>query len=83
MFSSFITVLQDGPYNYRALMGAMLLYFAQDPGTKPARRVWSSINVGTEIYVSRSGPGVTAEWTVSDFDVLVPEDVTSTSVSFY
>ncbi|XP_065847221.1 uncharacterized protein [Euphorbia lathyris] len=50
------------------------LYFYQDPGTKPARRVWSSINVGTEIYVSRSGE--TAEWTVSDFDVLVPEDDT-------
>ncbi|KAJ6291623.1 hypothetical protein OIU76_023662 [Salix suchowensis] len=48
------------------------LYFYQDPGTKPARRVWSSINVGTEIYVSREGE--TAEWTVSDFDVLVPED---------
>ncbi|KAM1734701.1 hypothetical protein ACFX11_020139 [Malus domestica] len=49
------------------------LYFYQDPGTKPAERVWSSINVGTEIYVSNSGE--TAEWTVSDFDVLVPEGV--------
>lgn len=49
------------------------LYFYQDPGTKSARRVWTSINVGSEIYVSRTG--VTAEWTVSDFDVLVPEDV--------
>ncbi|KAL8482442.1 hypothetical protein ACS0TY_028570 [Phlomoides rotata] len=48
------------------------LYFYQDPGTKPARRVWTSINVGTEIYVSSSG--VTAEWTLSDFDVLVPKD---------
>ncbi|XP_044512237.1 uncharacterized protein LOC123230165 isoform X2 [Mangifera indica] len=47
------------------------LYFYQDPGTKPARRVWSSINVGTEIYVSQNGE--TAEWTVSDFDVLVPK----------
>lgn len=44
----------------------------QDPGTKPAKRVWTSINVGTEIYVSPSG--ATAEWTVSDFDVLVPND---------
>lgn len=44
----------------------------QDPGTEPAKRVWSSLNVGTEIYVSRSGE--TAEWTVSDFDVLVPQD---------
>uniref|UniRef100_A0A7C9FNZ0 DUF7705 domain-containing protein n=1 Tax=Opuntia streptacantha TaxID=393608 RepID=A0A7C9FNZ0_OPUST len=48
------------------------LYFYQDPGTKPARRIWSSINVGTEIYVSNERE--TAEWTVSDFDVLVPED---------
>ncbi|KAI3464308.1 hypothetical protein Pfo_020971 [Paulownia fortunei] len=47
------------------------LYFYQDPGTNPAKRVWSSINVGTEIYVSPAG--VTAEWTVSDFDVLVPK----------
>ncbi|XP_030513032.1 uncharacterized protein LOC115727046 [Rhodamnia argentea] len=50
------------------------LYFYQDPGTEPAKRVWSSIDVGTEIYVSRSR--VTAEWSVSDFDVLVPEVVT-------
>ncbi|KAF7836450.1 uncharacterized protein G2W53_011309 [Senna tora] len=46
------------------------LYFYQDPGTKPAKRIWSSINVGTEIYVSSNGE--TAEWSVSDFDVLVP-----------
>lgn len=44
----------------------------QDPGTQPAKRVWTSLNVGTEIYISRNGE--TAEWTVSDFDVLVPED---------
>lgn len=48
------------------------LYFYQDPGTKPAKRVWSSINIGTEIYVSPSGAN--AEWTVSDFDILVPKD---------
>ncbi|XP_051123525.1 uncharacterized protein LOC127246296 [Andrographis paniculata] len=48
------------------------LYFYQDPGSKPARRVWTSINVGAEIYISPSG--VTAEWTLSDFDVLVPKD---------
>ncbi|VVB08673.1 unnamed protein product [Arabis nemorensis] len=47
------------------------LYFYQDPGSKPAKRVWTSINVGTEIYVSNRQE--TAEWTVSDFDVLVPE----------
>lgn len=50
----------------------VFITLVQDPGTKPAKRVWSSINVGTEIYVSPSG--VTAEWTVSDFDVLVPKD---------
>ncbi|KAK4391289.1 hypothetical protein Sango_2192200 [Sesamum angolense] len=48
------------------------LYFYQDPGTKLAKRVWSSINVGTEIYVSPNG--ATAEWTVTDFDVLVRKD---------
>lgn len=48
----------------------ILRHLVQDPGTKAARRVWTSINVGTEIYVSPAG--VTAEWTVSDFDVLVP-----------
>ncbi|XP_022949175.1 uncharacterized protein LOC111452605 [Cucurbita moschata] len=47
------------------------LYFYQDPGTKAARRIWSSINVGTEVYFSE---GETAEWSVSDFDVLVPKD---------
>lgn len=52
----------------------------QDPGTKPARRAWSSLNVGTEIYVSRAG--VNAEWTVSDFDVLVPDNVTTTCDSY-
>lgn len=56
-------------------------FFLQDPGTKPARRVWSSINVGTEIYVSRAGE--TAEWTVSDFDVLVPEDIANDGHSSY
>ncbi|XP_010542860.1 PREDICTED: uncharacterized protein LOC104815929 [Tarenaya hassleriana] len=47
------------------------LYFYQDPGTKAAKRVWSSINVGTEIYVSKNQE--TAEWNVSEFEVLVPE----------
>ncbi|KMT19412.1 hypothetical protein BVRB_1g012600 [Beta vulgaris subsp. vulgaris] len=48
------------------------LYFYQDPGTTPAKRIWSSINVGVEIYVSRTRQ--TAEWTVSDFDILIPEN---------
>ncbi|CAK9165955.1 unnamed protein product [Ilex paraguariensis] len=57
-------------------------YLIQDPGTKPATRVWPSINVGTEIYVSSEGAGVTAEWAVSDFDVLVLEDATSDGRGF-
>lgn len=61
---------------------SFLMYFVitQDPGTKPARRVWSSINVGTEIYVDA---GVTAEWSVSDFDILVPESITDDGLSSY
>ncbi|KAH8951105.1 hypothetical protein BDL97_09G008900 [Sphagnum fallax] len=45
------------------------LYFYQDPGTEPATRAWPSIDVGTEVY--ESALPYTAEWTVSDFDVLV------------
>ncbi|EFH50856.1 hypothetical protein ARALYDRAFT_327171 [Arabidopsis lyrata subsp. lyrata] len=44
-----------------------------DPGTKPAKRVWISINVA-EIHVSNRQE--TVEWTVSDFDVLVPQKQT-------
>lgn len=42
----------------------------QDPGTPPARRRWMSIDLGTEIY---KDPDQVAEWTVSDFDILVPK----------
>lgn len=42
--------------------------------------MWTSINVGTEIYVSSMGE--TAEWTVSDFDVLVPQN-SGDDVGFY
>ncbi|XP_010271008.1 PREDICTED: uncharacterized protein LOC104607157 [Nelumbo nucifera] len=45
------------------------LYFYQDPGTPPARRIWTSIDVGTEIFVSNKDE--VAEWTLSDFDVLL------------
>ncbi|RVW29112.1 hypothetical protein CK203_096788 [Vitis vinifera] len=61
--------------------GLLNCYLVQDPGTKPAKRVWTSINVGTEIYVSSKGE--TAEWTVSDFDVLVPEDTTDDGEGFF
>ncbi|KAL8139065.1 hypothetical protein V2J09_005066 [Rumex salicifolius] len=45
------------------------LYFYQDPGTHPARRVWTSIDTGTEIFMSNREE--VAEWTVSDFDVIL------------
>ncbi|KAL9816892.1 hypothetical protein AtNW77_Chr4g0282981 [Arabidopsis thaliana] len=54
------------------------LYFYQEyPGTKPAKRMWTSINVVTDIYVSNRQE--TAEWTVSDFDVLVQQKETRSS----
>jgi len=49
------------------------LYFYQDPGTPPAKRRWTSLDVGTEIYVSENAE---AEWTLSAFDVLVPDHST-------
>ncbi|OWM79730.1 uncharacterized protein LOC116205068 isoform X2 [Punica granatum] len=48
------------------------LYFYQDPGTKPARRIWTSIDMGTEIFVSNQDE--VAEWTLSDFDVLLTSE---------
>lgn len=45
------------------------LYFYQDPGTLPARRIWTSLDVGTEIFVSDKDE--IAEWTLSDFDVII------------
>ncbi|KAG7570774.1 hypothetical protein ISN45_Aa04g033220 [Arabidopsis thaliana x Arabidopsis arenosa] len=44
------------------------LYFYQDPGTIPARRIWTSVDVGTEIYKEDDA---IAEWDLSDFDVLI------------
>ncbi|KAK4589515.1 hypothetical protein RGQ29_020189 [Quercus rubra] len=46
------------------------LFFYQDPGTPPARRQWMSVDLGTEIF---KDPDQVAEWTVSDFDILVPK----------
>lgn len=43
----------------------------QDPGTTPARRIWTSIDVGTEIFVSDKDEE--AEWSLSDFDVLATD----------
>lgn len=42
----------------------------QDPGTKPVERHWTSVDMGTEIYVSGNE---VAEWTVSHFDIIVPD----------
>ncbi|XP_068664603.1 uncharacterized protein [Aristolochia californica] len=47
------------------------LYFYQDPGTPPAKRIWPSINVGTEIYISAES--AVAEWTLSDFDIIITD----------
>ncbi|KAI4332462.1 hypothetical protein L6164_017368 [Bauhinia variegata] len=44
------------------------LYFYQEPGTKSARRKWMSVDLGTEIF---KDPEQTAEWTVTDFDILI------------
>nr|GMD06766.1 uncharacterized protein LOC109165184 [Ipomoea batatas] len=46
------------------------LHFYQDPGSVPARRKWTSIDLGTEIY---KDPDQEAEWTVTDFNVLIPK----------
>ncbi|XP_065859868.1 uncharacterized protein [Euphorbia lathyris] len=48
---------------------ASRLYFYQDPGTKPARRIWTSMDSGTEIFVSDQDE--VAEWNLSDFDVIL------------
>ncbi|KAA8549019.1 hypothetical protein F0562_000703 [Nyssa sinensis] len=38
------------------------LYFYQDPGSPPARRIWTSLDMGTEIFVSDKDE--VAEWTL-------------------
>ncbi|GJM94971.1 hypothetical protein PR202_ga11659 [Eleusine coracana subsp. coracana] len=60
------------PREWELDVGAMsqALYFYQDPGTTPATRRWTSLDVGTEIYVSEHAE---AEWTLSGFDILVPD----------
>ncbi|XP_021750473.1 uncharacterized protein LOC110716151 [Chenopodium quinoa] len=46
------------------------LYFYQDPGTRPIKRRWTSIDLGVEVY---RDPDQVIEWTVSDFNILVPQ----------
>ncbi|XP_074269808.1 uncharacterized protein LOC141592844 [Silene latifolia] len=48
------------------------LYFYQDPGTTPIKRKWSSIDLGVEVY---RDPDQVIEWTVSDFDIIVPAEL--------
>ncbi|XVF21992.1 hypothetical protein REPUB_Repub12eG0136300 [Reevesia pubescens] len=48
---------------------ASRLYFYQDPDTPPAKRIWTSIDMGTEIFVSDEN--AEAEWMLSDFDVIL------------
>ncbi|KAA3462387.1 ATP synthase subunit delta, chloroplastic [Gossypium australe] len=48
---------------------ASRLYFYQDPDTLPAKRKWTSLDVGTEIFVSDKEEE--AEWSLSDFDVIL------------
>ncbi|KAG8364827.1 hypothetical protein BUALT_Bualt18G0039100 [Buddleja alternifolia] len=47
------------------------LYFYEDPGSVGAERNWSSIDLGTEIYMDDDQ---IAEWTVTDFDIIVPSE---------
>jgi len=47
----------------------------QDPGTPPAKRIWTSIDSGTEIFVSDKDEE--AEWTLSDFDVILTQSGTN------
>ncbi|KAJ3694464.1 hypothetical protein LUZ60_009944 [Juncus effusus] len=54
------------------------LYFYQDPGSERARRRWTSLDVGTEIYIS---DGAEAEWILKDFDVLVPMNCATQDVA--
>jgi hypothetical protein len=52
------------------LIWLFALFVSQDPGTEQAIRSWPSIDVGTEMFNADNSD--TAEWTVSDFDVLIP-----------
>lgn len=45
----------------------------QDPDTIVAKRISTSINLGTEIFIDNE----IAEWTVSNSDIIIPnEDAT-------
>ncbi|XP_028763750.1 uncharacterized protein LOC114722008 [Neltuma alba] len=61
------------PRNWELDVGRLSqsLHFYQDPGTRPVERYWPSIDLGTEIYISNVSE--IAEWTVSDFDIIIPK----------
>ncbi|KAK6937208.1 hypothetical protein RJ641_030716 [Dillenia turbinata] len=48
---------------------ASRLHFYQDPGTPPAKRIWTSLDSGTEIFVSDKDE--VAEWSLTEFDVIL------------
>ncbi|KAL4199081.1 hypothetical protein AMTRI_Chr03g143090 [Amborella trichopoda] len=52
------------------------LYFYQEPGTPLAKRIWTSLDLGTEIYISKKSE--VAEWIVSNFDVIISESESPT-----
>lgn len=60
--------LHHGRHNSECISVVLSMQLVQDPETQPATRGWPSIDVGTEIFNGQKP--VTAEWTVSDFDVL-------------
>ncbi|CAL9108444.1 unnamed protein product [Musa textilis] len=41
-----------------------------DPNTTAAKRKWTSLDVGTDIYRSDDAA---AEWILRDFDIIVPQ----------
>lgn len=52
-------------------MNLNIQFIVQDPGSSPAKRIWTSIDTGTEIFVSDKDE--VAEWSISDFDVIVTQ----------
>lgn len=52
-------------------MNLNIQFIVQDPGSLPAKRIWTSIDTGTEIFVSDKDE--VAEWSISDFDVIVTQ----------
>ncbi|URE28908.1 hypothetical protein MUK42_35208 [Musa troglodytarum] len=55
----------SGGYHYET--GGMT---TTDPNTTAAKRKWTSLDVGTDIYRSDDAA---AEWILRDFDIIVPQ----------